>query len=117
MKKILIIEDYILEIYLMEEVLKNKYEIKALTDANNTVELIKKYQPDLVILDIIMPNKSGLEIIKEIGTMTKVIVVSSISEKYIKNRVLNLGAKFYLEKPINLSFFKEIIDEELAYIS
>ena len=63
MKKILIIEDYILEIYLMEEVLKNKYEIKALTDANNTVELIKKYQPDLVILDIIMPNKSGLEFI------------------------------------------------------
>lgn len=117
MKKILIIEDYLLEIYLMEEVLKNRYEIKAITNPKNTLEIINKYQPDLVILDIIMPNKSGLEIIKEIGTMTKVIVVSSISEKFIKNKVLNLGAKFYLEKPINLSFFKEVIDEELAYIS
>lgn len=116
MKKILLIEDYNLQSYLMEEVLNKKYEIKSIDNPLNAKRLISLYKPDLVILDIVMPNKTGIEILEEINSDVKVIVVSSIPSKYISERVKNLGAKFYLEKPINLSFFKDIIDEELRYV-
>ena len=116
MKRIMIIDDYNLQIYLLENLLNDKYEIKSINSAIGIKKKIEKYKPDLVILDIVMPNKTGLEILNEIKDLTKVFIVSSINSSYIKKKAIEMGAKKYIEKPINLEYFKNLIDHELRYI-
>lgn len=117
MKKILIMDDYKLECLLLTEVLNRKYKIKAVYNGSRIYQIIEEYKPDLIILDIVMPKTSGLDILSKIGKNFKVIVISSIPYKYISKIVHELGARFFIEKPIDLNLIKGIIDEELSYIS
>ncbi len=110
LRKILLVDDYALQLFIMENILDNKYKVKTINSCKNINEIIENYNPDLIILDLVMPNKSGLDILHDFGDKYKVIVVSSIKKEYIFDRVKSLGAKYYIEKPINLNILKDIID-------
>ena len=78
---------------------------------SNAIELIKKTNPVLVILDLMLPFISGDEILKQIRTFSDIpiIVVSAKSLTYTKIEILRLGADDYITKPFDL-------DELLARI-
>lgn len=88
-----------IEIYLGKE----NYKIIKAYDGEQALEEIKKNEIQLVILDIMMPNKDGLETLEEIRKEKNipVIMLSAKSEDIDKINGLNLGADDYVTKPFN----------------
>lgn len=75
------------------------------TDGNEAIECCKQEKPDVVLLDIIMPNKDGLEAlqeIKEINENTLVIMASSVGTQSNLIQSLKLGASNFIQKPITV---------------
>jgi CheY-like chemotaxis protein len=101
---ILIIDDENDSLYIMSHYLReNKYQVIFPQDGESPVELIKKYKPFAVTLDIIMPSQSGWEILQEIKSNpetknTPVIMTSILSER---GRALEMGAAEYFVKPFD----------------
>ncbi|MCM1339536.1 MAG: response regulator transcription factor [Muribaculaceae bacterium] len=82
--------------------LESSYEVVGTTtSANLGINLIKKYHPDIVLLDINMPEKDGLQTIQAIGKLnlsTKVIALSGYDDSDLIYRAMKLGAKGYVLK-------------------
>ena len=84
--------------------LKNEgYKIYKAYDGNQAVEKLKEQEIHLIILDIMMPEKDGIETLEEIRKekTIPVIMLSAKSEDYDKIEGLNAGADDYLTKPFN----------------
>lgn len=78
--------------------------IGELHDGNKVLQFIQTYQPDIVLLDIRMPNKDGFQILEEIEREhldTKVIILSAYREFEYAQKAIHYGAVEYLTKPIN----------------
>ncbi|MCI8411466.1 MAG: response regulator transcription factor [Clostridia bacterium] len=88
-----------IEIYLKKE----GYNILKAYNGNQALEIVKKEEIHLIILDIMMPQKDGLETLEEVrrDTTIPVILLSAKSEDYDKIGGLNLGADDYITKPFN----------------
>jgi len=104
--KILIAEDDILMIKILEFILKKEgYQVTSCKDGLSAIEKIPILIPDLIITDIMLPFRSGLEIIgysKEHFANTPVIVVSSLGEEESTVvEAFNLGADDFVSKPFN----------------
>ncbi len=106
MHKVLVVDDEepILELlkYNLEKV---GYEVKTAIDGAKAVEIAKKFLPDLVLLDIMMPKMDGVETcrrIREIPEMEKTFVVflTARSEEYSEVAAFDVGADDYITKPI-----------------
>ena len=85
------------------------YEVKQAFDGERALELANSEIFDMMILDIMMPKRSGLEVLKELrssGNTTYVIMLTAMSEVDDKISGLDMGADEYLTKPILL---KELV--------
>lgn len=103
---VVVVED---DVYMREELLnlleKSGYDTIGLSDFENAVSEIAAYFPDLILLDINLPFRSGFEICKElkakqIGT---VLVLTARDKLQDELHALDLGADDYLTKPCNMS--------------
>lgn len=98
----LIIED---DLYIREELesifKKRGYVVESITNFNNTLEDIKKSNPDLIVLDLNLPGMSGFEICKSLKQRTSFPVLILTSRNQMKDELhaLDLGADDYLTKP------------------
>jgi two-component system chemotaxis response regulator CheY len=88
-------------------------------DGNDAVELYRKHKPDLVTMDLTMPNKDGKTAINEILAEfadARILVISAVKGNTVLE-CLNSGAKGYVEKPLKFSDpifvedFKQSVDE------
>ena len=88
-------------------------------DGNDAVDLYRKHVPDLITLDITMPNKDGLQAMREIFAeypSANVLMISAV-RGHAMLECIKLGAKGYIEKPLKLSDaefvkdFQETVDE------
>lgn len=100
----LIAEDvlFIREIY--KYLLRNEnYQIvDEAVDGVATLEKIKEHKPDVVILDLILPLKNGLDVLKEahaVSPHTKYLVISSLEDQAVIEQAKALGAIDYIVKP------------------
>jgi two-component system chemotaxis response regulator CheY len=91
-------------------------------DGNEAVELYRKHKPDLITLDITMPNKDGQEAMKEIFAefpKANVLMISAVRGDAMLE-CMKLGAKGYVEKPLKFTDaefvkdFQETVEETLA---
>ena len=106
MANILVVDDS----FYMRTMLKN-----ILTDAGHNVvgeapnaevaiKLVKELNPDLVTLDVILPDNTGLEVLKIIKEQVpdmKVVMVSAVGQNMIVEEALSLGALDYIVKPFS----------------
>lgn len=90
------------------------------TSANMGINLVKKYQPDLVLMDINMPEKDGLQAIQEIERLctefeleTKVIALSGYDDADLIFRAMKIGAKGYVLKTMASAQLIYAIEEVL----
>ena len=104
MKKILIIEDeeFLVEMYKTKFELENFQVISAFS-SEQAIRILKKDIPDLILLDILLPEKSGiafLEETKKIKNISKIpiIVFSNYDDSIAKDKAKQLGAEDYLIK-------------------
>jgi two-component system alkaline phosphatase synthesis response regulator PhoP len=106
-KKILIADDEpdILEI--IQYNLQNEgYEVVAVKNGNEAIDQAKKFQPDLIILDIMMPGKNGIEVCNLLRMQpayneTLIIFLTALSDEGTEVKGLETGADDYLTKPIS----------------
>lgn len=82
-------------------------DIQIVATASNGVEALQKfkeYQPDLMTMDLTMPEMDGLQCIQEIvalGTGVSILVVSALSDKMTALQALQYGARGFVCKPFN----------------
>ncbi len=105
-KKILVVDDTPLNVKIIEDFLKNEYEIIQAYSGKEALDKLKSEKPDIVLLDIVMPGMSGYEVcekIKQADTtrFTPVVIVTSLSELGDKVKALEAGADDFLTKPVN----------------
>jgi len=122
MKKILVIDDEPHILRMLKKMLERAgYEIDIASNGMEGLELFKKYPTDLVITDIIMPEKEGLETIREmkrIQSGLKIIAMSGggkiTADNYLQTAKL-FGASRILEKPFTqqqmVAAVKELTNE------
>jgi DNA-binding response OmpR family regulator len=100
--KIVLVED---ELYMREEIVaileKEQYEVFCITDFIHATEEILKQSPDLVLLDLNLPDVSGFEICKGIRQKTTVPILVLTGRNQLKDELhaLGLGADEFLNKP------------------
>ena len=98
--------------------LESNYDVVgATTSANIGISLVKKYHPDIVLMDINMPEKNGLQTIQDIeklGLNTRVIALSGYDDSDLIFRAMKLGAKGYILKTMASAQLIYAIDEVAA---
>jgi DNA-binding response OmpR family regulator len=105
LKRILIIEDDRSIVELQKDYLEmSGYIVECAFDGNTGLSMIKNKHYDLVILDLMLPERDGFNILNEISETKKmpVLIVSAKSEEAHKIRGLNLGADDYITKPFGM---------------
>ncbi len=83
---------------------KEGYEIKAVNDGILGVDSFKLYDPDIVLLDIMLPKKDGWQVCREIREVSNkpIIMISAKNETFDKVLGLELGADDYVVKPFDI---------------
>src|SRR5688572_9925069 len=106
MHKVLVVDDEepILEL-LKYNLEKSGYEVKTASEGSKAVDIAKKFVPDLVLLDIMMPKMDGVEtcrLLRDIPELQKMFVVflTARSEEYSEVAAFDVGADDYITKPI-----------------
>lgn len=87
------------------------------SDGKSAVALFKEHMPDVVTLDITMPEMNGLEVLSEILKIkpeAKVLVVTAITEKSVAIEALQKGAKGFLNKPVTEETVRAAMNEILG---
>jgi two-component system alkaline phosphatase synthesis response regulator PhoP len=106
-KKILVADDEpdILEI-ISYNLRKEGYEVFTASDGNEALEKARLHHPDLIILDIMMPKKTGVEVCQILRTQpefsqTLIIFLTALSDEAVQIKGLESGADDYVTKPVS----------------
>lgn len=109
MIKLAIADDNREFVTLMQECLLQQPDIDLVGTAYNGEEIIKiieDKQPDVVVLDIIMPHLDGIGVLERINSMggrrPKIIMLTAFGQESITQRVVELGVDYYILKPFNM---------------
>ncbi|MCY9663944.1 response regulator [Paenibacillus alginolyticus] len=105
-KRILVVDDAAFMRAMLKDILVNlNYEVVAEgRNGHEAVHLYKRYKPDLVTLDITMPEMDGIDALKEIirfDHQAKVIMCSAMGQQKLVVDSIQAGAKDFLVKPFN----------------
>lgn len=104
-KLILIVEDSPTDMKIAESVCtENGYRVVAVAEGDQVIEIASEKKPDLILLDVILPNKNGFQICRQLKNTAatkdiKVIIVSSKDQASDKFWGMKQGADDYITKP------------------
>lgn len=107
MAKILIIEDEMTTAKLIKKELeKHQYEVTYADDAYRGGEMALKGQPDLIILDMMLPAGGGMTVLNRVKMTMKtrdipIIALTGVQDEDFKKKALDKGINIYLEKPFD----------------
>ncbi len=119
-KRILVVEDNDLNRKLFCDVLKaNGFEVEPVADGEIAVNTARAFAPDLVIMDIQLPNISGIDLIaafKQDASLkdAPILAVTAYAGKGDEERIRDAGAEAYLSKPVSISPFMAAVKGLLA---
>lgn len=121
-KRILVIDDEadFLEITKLNLEKMGNYEVMTLPDVGGMIEKLHLFRPDLILLDILMPEIDGLracEILNAdpIGKNTPIIILSALTRDHDKLKAYKLGVVDYLSKPIEKNNLVAKIEKALQF--
>ncbi|WP_186429867.1 response regulator [Clostridium sp. BSD9I1] len=119
MAKVLIVDDAAFMRMMIKDILeKNGFEV--IGEANNglkAVELYKKERPDVVTMDITMPDMDGIQAVKEIKAMdpdAKIIMCSAMGQQGMVMDAIKAGAKDFIVKPFQADRVLEAIKKVIG---
>jgi DNA-binding response OmpR family regulator len=97
---------------------ESDYRIVEAADGGEALELARSVRPDLILLDLMMPVRSGLEVLSELRADpdlvdTRVLVVSARTQASDYEAAARAGADRYLAKPFSIHELVALVDEML----
>ncbi|MFW5992005.1 MAG: sporulation transcription factor Spo0A [Halanaerobiaceae bacterium] len=115
--KVLLVDDNKEFCELLEEFLNDQEDIQVVGVAYNGLDgldLIKEKEPDIVVLDLIMPHLDGIGVMEEMNRLNlmgevKTIILTAFGQEEITKRVVQLGANYYIMKPFDMEKLVERI--------
>lgn len=120
-KTLLIVDDEKLIRWSLEKQLKSEgYEVFTASDGQEALDVIGSKIPDLIFLDVKLPDLNGIELlkrIKEIDNEIIVIMITAFQEVETAVSAIKLGAYDYISKPLEMEKTKKIIKEALEKVS
>ncbi len=108
-KRVIIVEDEPNIAESLSFILKRGgYDVQCVNDGNDAVYEVQNQHPDLVILDVMLPNRSGLEILRDIRASrpiasTPVLMLSAKGQTKDREIAIETGADHYMVKPFSNS--------------
>jgi diguanylate cyclase (GGDEF)-like protein len=119
--KILVVDDEKMNIIALAHFLKPLYEIIVAVDGYSALEAAKKHAPDIILLDIIMPDMNGFDVLVKLKDSAEtmnipVIFITGLSNAGDEEKGLLLGAVDYITKPFNKSVVKARIKTQLKML-
>ncbi len=115
MKKILVVDDDHSILEVVELILtSNGFDVKTHTSGYNVPHIVRNYRPDLILLDISLPEKSGTEVCKElkITYSIPIILFSAFFDK-AEQESLACKANGFIEKPFDVKDLLNLINKHL----
>jgi len=112
-QKILLTDDSMF----MRKILRTILEEAGFTDITEAqngkecMEQVATIKPDLVLLDLIMPEMDGIAVLTELKGATNVVVVSAVGQDQVLEQARDLGAKGYIVKPFEKEQVLEVLTE------
>ena len=116
--KILIVDDEPVNVGVLANALKGSYEICTALSGDAAISMIKEQSPDLVLLDVMMPEMDGFQVCRLIraeGAYAEIpiIFVTAVNSAEGEGEGLELGAVDYITKPVNIKLVKLRIRNQL----
>jgi CheY-like chemotaxis protein len=98
---------------------KRGYKIKTASDGHSALEHVKRDKPDLILLDVMMPGKSGWEVARAlkqdpVTQHVKIVMLTAIGEKTNEITAPIYGADAHVDKPFEFDKLERVIAELLA---
>lgn len=113
-QKVLIIDDEESVCDILKKLfVREGYKALSETDPKTALEVFKKEKPDCVLLDIKMPGKDGLELLREIKAIeenTGIIIITGYGTLENAIESVKLGAFDYITKPFDLEYIKDLVE-------
>ena len=119
MKKILIVDDSLFMRMALKDKLPQGLEFVEADSGAKALEQFEKYKPDLVLLDIVMPEgeEEGVRVLQTImkeDPNAQVVMISAVGQEAVMEKCKKLGAKDYIVKPFNEKQITETVEKCLA---
>ncbi len=116
---VMIIDDDKDNIIVVQAVLKDIYRVPYAYDGQDAMEMIRKSPPDLVLLDMSLPGKSGFIVARELKQedatrRIPLIALTALTMPGDRERILSAGCDDYIAKPYNIDHLKQKIEEWLS---
>lgn len=120
--KILLTDDEPANLQLLRQVLKDDYQLLFAKDGQTTLQLAEQEQPDLILLDIMMPNMDGLETCRQlkINPLTQkipIIFITVLNDETDESMGFEVGGVDYISKPIKPVVVKARVKNQLALVN
>jgi len=117
MEKILVIDDSSTNIVLLDALLQREgYEVITSLGAIEGLKHVENLKPDLILLDLLMPEVNGFDFMKSFNQMNKdipVIIVSAVGTSENKKISKELGAANFINKPVDIPALLNLIKHTL----
>lgn len=119
-KTILIVEGNELNMKLFNDLLQARsYETLQSIDGSDALDIAREQAPDLIIMDIQLPERSGLELTKDLKAVDDlmhipVVAVTAFAMKGDEEKILEGGCDDYIAKPISIPLFLETVKKHLS---
>lgn len=102
-QRILVVEDEIsINDILTFALRKEGYDVRGVYKGQDAIDMVESFKPDLVLLDIMLPDKDGFQICREICDKTFVIILTARSDVIDKILGIEIGADDYITKPFEI---------------
>lgn len=110
-KQLLIVEDEVSIRKFFREIFDDYCDVELAANGKEAYKLLEKIVPDIIILDIMMPEVSGFDVLKTIRkdekfNRTIIIIVTALNDMETKRKAIKEGADDVVHKPFNISYIR-----------
>jgi len=119
---LLIVDDDAFNLTLLTEILKPSYTVRAVSSGAAGIKAAEKFLPDLILLDILMPEMDGYQVFETLKGSDKtkhipVIFITGLDNKSDEKKCLQLGADDYISKPFDNVIVKLKVNQQIRNIN
>jgi len=119
--KLLIVDDEPINLKVLNNILKDIYKLTFAKSGSEALRLIEKEKPDLILLDVMMPDMTGYDVCETLKQSTDykyipIIFVTALNDAVDEAKGLNLGAVDYISKPVTPAVVKARVKTHLSLV-